>query len=189
MISFIACVASLNPTKVNAVKAAFEKYFTEFEIFNIEAKSGVPNQPIGLESILKGAKNRAEYALRYIVNEKHINTNIFGIGIEAGLVKVPYTKTNYMDFQFCVIMDENGTTTLGSGIAFEYPQSVIDEILSNQENEIGTIIGQLANNVNLKNETGAISFLSKNVIIRTEILTQAVICALLPRINKELYEL
>ncbi len=189
MTSFIACVGSLNPTKVNAVKAAFEKYFTEFEIFNIEVNSEVPNQPIGMESILKEAKIRAEYALKYLINEKHINTNIFGIGIEAGLVKVPFTKTNYMDFQFCVIIDENGITTLGSGIAFEYPQSVINEILSNQENEIGTIVGKLANNLNLKNEAGAISFLSKNVITRTEILTQAVICALLPRINRELYEL
>ncbi|MFX1339267.1 MAG: DUF84 family protein [Promethearchaeota archaeon] len=51
------------------------------------------------------------------------------------------------------------------------------------------MIGKLANNINLKNEAGAVSFLSKNVITRTEILTQAVICALLPRINKKLYEL
>ena len=81
-------------------------------------------------SILKGAKNRAEYALKYLINEKHIDKNIFGIGIEAGLVEVPFTKTGYMDFQFCVIMDESRTITLGSGIAFEYPQSIINKILS-----------------------------------------------------------
>jgi len=187
MVSFKICVGSLNPTKVNAVKIAFEKYYTDFEIFKIKADSRVPNQPIGMESILKGAKNRAEHALSYLINEK-LKTNIFGIGIEAGLIKVPYAKTNYMDFQFCVIMDENRNITVGSGIAFEYPQSVINEILSNQEIEIGTVIGKLANNMNLKNEAGAISFLSKNIIARTEILTQAVICALLPRINKELYD-
>ena len=139
--------------------------------------------------ILKGANYRAELALSYLVKEKQGKTNIFGIGIEAGLVKVPYAKTSYMDFQFCVIMDENKTITLGSGIGFEYPQSVINEILSNQETEIGTVMGKLANNMNLKNEAGAISFLSKKVLSRTEILTQAVICALLPRINKELYML
>ncbi len=189
MVSFKICVGSLNPTKVNAVKIAFEKYFTDFEILKIRPESSVPNQPIGMESILKGAKNRAEHALNYLLNEKQIKTNIYGIGIEAGLVKVPYTKTNYMDFQFCVILDENRNITLGSGIAFEYPQSVINEILSNQETEIGTVIGKLANNMNLKNEAGAISFLSKNIIARIEILTQAVICALLPRINQELYEL
>jgi inosine/xanthosine triphosphatase len=189
MVGFKVCVGSLNPTKVNAVKIAFEKYFNKFEIFKIKADSRVPNQPIGIDQIIKGAKNRAEQALNYFNNKKQMKSSIFGIGIEAGLVKVPFAKTKYMDFQFCVIMDKNRNITLGSGIAFEYPQMVINEIFSNQESEIGTIMGKLANNLNLKNEAGAISFLSKNVIVRTEILTQAVICALLPWINKELYEL
>jgi inosine/xanthosine triphosphatase len=183
------CISSLNPTKINAVKIAFSKYYKNFKVYKIKADSKVPDQPIGMDLILKGAKNRASDALNYLLNEKQIKKNIFGVGIEAGLVKVPYTKTNYMDFQFCVIIDENRNITLGSGIAFEYPQSIIDEIFSNQEIEIGEIIGRLANNMNLKYESGAIGFLSKNTINRTEILTQAVICALLPRINEDLYSL
>lgn len=189
MPNFKICVGSLNPTKVNAVKIAFNKFFKDFDIFKIKADSNVPNQPIGMDSILKGAKNRAEDALNYLINEIQIKTNIFGVGIEAGLVKIPYAKTNYMDFQFCVIIDEKKNITIGSGIAFEYPQSVINEVLSNQETEIGNVIGKLANNMNLKSESGAISFLSKNQITRPEILTQAVVCALLPRVNRELYEL
>jgi len=94
-----------------------------------------------------------------------------------------------MDFQFCVILDECQNITIGSGISFEYPPQVIKDILTNNETEIGKIIGKLANNLNLKYESGAIGYLSKGVISRRDILTQAVICALLPRINKELYEL
>ena len=93
-----------------------------------------------------------------------------------------------MDFQFCAIIDENQKISLGSGIAFEYPQFIINKVLENQDLEIGYIIGKLARNMNLKNELGAISFLSKNRIKRTEILTQAVICALLPWINQKLYK-
>ncbi|MFX1297932.1 MAG: inosine/xanthosine triphosphatase [Promethearchaeota archaeon] len=183
------CVGSLNPSKVNAVRIAFNKYYTNFEIYQIKAKSSVPNQPIGMDLIIKGAKNRAKTALNYLINKQKIYNNIFGVGIEAGLVKVPHSNSGYLDFQFCTIMDENKNLTLGSGIAFEYPQTVINEIFSDKNTEIGDIMGRLANNMNLKNEGGAISFLSKNAITRTEILTQAVICALLPRINKELYEL
>ncbi|MFX1338842.1 MAG: inosine/xanthosine triphosphatase [Promethearchaeota archaeon] len=168
MVSFNICVGSLNPTKVDAVKNAFDKYFTDFEIFKIKVESGVPNQPIGINLILEGAKNRAEYALSYLMNEKEIDTNIFGVGIEAGLVKVSLAQTNYMDFQFCVIIDEKSNITLGSGIAFEYPKSIIKEILSNHEIEIGTIIGKLANNINLKNEAGAVSFCRWRIIARQE---------------------
>lgn len=187
MKKIIICVGSFNPTKVSAVKNAFSQYFKDFDIINIKAKSNIPKQPIGMELILKGAKNRANQALNYLINEKHINSDILGIGIEAGLVNVTLAKTNYMDFQFCVILDEKKNLTLGSGIAFEYPQSVINEIFSNKQSEVGTIVGKLANNMNLKNESGAIGYLSKEIIKRTDILTQAVICALLPRINRELY--
>lgn len=180
------CVGSLNPTKISAVETGFGKYFKKIEVFKIKVNSKVSNQPIGMEKILKGAINRAKAALDYLMT--HEKKDIFGVGIEAGLVPVPHTRTGYMDFQFCAIIDENQKISLGSGIAFEYPQEVIDQILENSDLEIGHIMGKLAGNMNLKNELGAISFLSKNRIKRTEILTQAVICALLPWINKKIYK-
>ncbi|MFX1312174.1 MAG: inosine/xanthosine triphosphatase [Promethearchaeota archaeon] len=182
------CVGSLNPTKINATKIAFSKYFDIFQLFKIKGDSKVPNQPIGLKTIIKGAINRATNALNFLIETKKVKDRIYGVGIEAGLANIPYTRTNYMDFQFCVIMDEFKNISLGSGVAFEYPQSVINHILSNDKKEIGEIIGKLAGNINLKNEAGAISFLSNNAITRTEILTQAVICALLPYVNKKLYQ-
>ena len=180
-----SCVGSLNPTKINATKAAFSNYFENFRVYSIKVDSKVPDQPIGLQTIVDGAKNRAKSALYHLKNKGF--DKIFGVGIEAGLAKIPLTNTGYMDFQFCVIMDEKERITIGSGIGFEYPPLVIKEVMKGKS-EIGEIIGRLANNKNLKNEAGAISFLSKKCINRTEILTQAVICALLPRINKDLYE-
>ncbi|TFG08988.1 MAG: inosine/xanthosine triphosphatase [Promethearchaeota archaeon] len=188
MARFNICVGSLNPTKVNSVKNAFSLYFENFKIHKIKAASGVPDQPIGINQIIRGAKNRAQVALEYLINRKRIKHGIYGVGIEAGLVKIPIARSNYMDFQFCIIMDENEELTIGSGIGFEYPPSIINEILSNPQVEIGDLMGRLAENENLKNEAGAISYLSKNVIVRTEILTQAVTCALLPIVNKHLYE-
>jgi len=181
------CVGSLNPTKISAVKVGFGKYFKKIEVFKIKADSKVSNQPIGMEKIINGAINRAKTALDYLMNEINEKKDTFGVGIEAGLVPVPHSSTGYMDFQFCAIIDEKRKISLGSGIAFEYPQFVINRILEKNDLEIGHIIGKLAGNLNLKNELGAISFLSKNRIKRSEILTQAVICALLPWINKKLY--
>ena len=187
MAKIIFCVGSLNPTKIDAAKSAFSRYYNNFEVYNIKAESKVSNQPIGLIKIIEGAINRAKQSLFFIINKKKLQRNIFGVGIEAGLVEIPYTRTGFMDFQFCAIINEARKISLGSGIAFEYPNFVVDQILQDQEKEIGEIIGKLADNENLKNEAGAISFLSKNNIKRTEILTEAVICALLPFVNIELY--
>ncbi|MFX0037155.1 MAG: inosine/xanthosine triphosphatase [Candidatus Hermodarchaeota archaeon] len=183
------CVGSLNPTKIKAVEEALTKFFKNFRVYNIKVDSKVSNQPIGLKNIIKGAITRAKSSLNYLINEKKIQNDIFGVGIEAGLAEVPYTKSGFMDFQFCAIINEEKQISLGSGITFEYPKFVIDQILQEKDKEIGEIIGKLAGNENLKNESGAISFLSKNVITRKEILKQAAICAMLPFINKELYQL
>ncbi len=182
------CVGSLNPVKYSAVKQAFNTYFNKFEIYQIKADSRVPNQPIGKEMILTGAFNRAKAALDFLRLNKDLDSKIYGIGIEAGLVKIPLATSKYMDFQFCVIIDKMEKITIGSGVTFEYPKFIIDKVLS-KNIEIGEIMGALANNRNLKFEEGAIGYLSKNQIKREEILKQAVICALLPRINQELYTL
>jgi len=188
MAKFNICVGSLNPTKVKAVQVAFNQYFKNFKVYNIKSDSKVSNQPIGLKNITEGAINRATHSLNYMITKKKIQYNIFGVGIESGLVEVPYTKSGFMDFQFCVIINSEKKISLGSGIAFEYPKFVIDQILEDHDKEIGEIMGNLAGNANLKNESGAISFLSKNAITRTIILTQAVVCALLPFINENLYK-
>jgi non-canonical (house-cleaning) NTP pyrophosphatase len=69
-------------------------------------------------------------------------------------------------------MDENKNIILGSGISFEYPHSLINKILTNQEIEVGNVIGNIAKYLNLKNESVAISFLSRIIITRIEILSQ-----------------
>lgn len=174
---------------MNAVRSAFSKYYNNFRVYSIKANSKISNQPIGLKTILTGAINRAKYSLNFIIDEKKIKTNIFGVGIEAGLVEIPYSRTGYMDFQFCALINEARQISLGAGIAFEYPKFIVNQILQDPEKEIGDIIGKLANNENLKNETGAISFLSKNTLTRKEILSKAVISALLPFINADLYNI
>jgi len=182
------CIGSLNPTKIEATQKAFNKFYERFTLYKIKVDSSVSNQPIGIENIIEGAKNRALGALSFLHDKSNsINVNL-GVGIESGLIKIPQSNTGYMDLQFCTIVDDNNKMTLGSGNAFEYPQSVIKEVLADNKTEIGVIIGKLANNKNLKNETGAISFLSNQKITRVDILTYAVICALIPRINKEIYE-
>ena len=181
------CIGSQNPTKINAVELAFKKVFKNFKLFNISANSEVSNQPIGFDEIIQGAVNRATQALKFLKNKKINESLLLGIGLESGLVEIPQANSKYMDFQYCAIIDENKYITLGSGNAFEHPKSVIDEVLTKENAEVGFIIGRLANNMDLKNTGGAISFLSKNIISRTDILANAVICALLPRINEELY--
>ncbi len=183
------CVGSLNPVKFNAVKQAYKIYYNNIDVHKAKVQSNVPKQPIGLDITVKGAYNRAKKSLEYlksILDSEYEECELFGVGIEAGLVNIPLARTNYLGLQFCVIMDQLGEVSIGSGVGFEYPEKIIKKVLS-EKMEIGVIMGNLSGNRTLKREGGAISFLSKQAIKRVDILKEAVICALLPRINGELY--
>lgn len=183
----IISIGSLNPSKIKAIKKTFLMVDRNFQFISYKVNSGVPDQPIGINIIVQGAINRAKKALNYSLEDKINREDLhLGIGIEAGLAKIEQSNSGYMDFQFCAIIDENDYLTLGSGMAFEYPKHVIKQVI-NEGKEIGEIMAQISGNSNIKNQLGAIGFLSKGLLKREDILSKAVICALIPRINNDMF--
>ncbi|WP_456474179.1 inosine/xanthosine triphosphatase [Candidatus Pyrohabitans sp.] len=170
-------VGSTNPVKVKAVEEVLRAFYPEAEVFGVEVDSKVKAQPLGMEETVHGAVNRAREALEH---------GELGVGIEAGLVEVPFTLTGYMDVQFCAISDGE-VITLGAGSGFEYPPQVAREVLRGRT--VGEVMEELSGIANIGRRGGAIGFLSHGKLSRRELTKQAVLMAMLPRINRELYEI
>ncbi|AHF79434.1 inosine/xanthosine triphosphatase [Thermococcus paralvinellae] len=169
-------VGSTNPTKVKAVEEIMREFYENVEVIAVEVDSEVGDQPIGLEKTIEGAINRARKALN--------KTNAdLGVGIEAGLYEVPYTITGYMDIQFCAIVDREGRITLGHGPGFEYPPYAVEQVLK----EIAVPMSELSGDIELKKTIGAIGFLTRGKLLRKELNKLAVLMAMIPRINEEIY--
>jgi inosine/xanthosine triphosphatase len=177
----ILAVGTRNPVKISAVVHAVERLLHEkFEVVQVEVNSGVPNQPVGLEQTILGAVNRAKHAIISVPRAE------FGIGIEAGLVKVPEALTGYFDIQFAAVADKTGKVTVGCGSGFEYPPKVLREVLDKRK-EIGDVMESLTGIENIGERMGAIGFLTHGQLDRQSLTEQAVLMALIPRINRELY--
>ena len=170
-------VGSTNPVKIKAVEEVLREYYPEAEVFGVEVSSGVSAQPRGVQETVLGAVNRAREASMHAE---------LGVGIEAGLIEVPFTLTGYMDVQFCAISDGE-FITLGAGSGFEYPPRVVRAVLRGRE--VGEVMEELSGIANIGRKGGAIGFLSQGKLSRRELTKQAVLMAMLPRINRELYEL
>ncbi|MCS7098624.1 MAG: inosine/xanthosine triphosphatase [Candidatus Methanomethyliaceae archaeon] len=176
----IVVVGTSNPVKVEAVRKAFLRFFKDVEVIMHPVSSKAPPQPIGLAITIEGAISRAKRALEV---EERAN---LGVGIEAGIVPVPYAISGYMDQQFAAIVDRLGRTTIGGGPAFEYPSFIINRIL--RENmEVNTIMAEITGEPKIGHKGGAISYFSKNILNREIITEIAVIMALIPRLNENLY--
>ncbi len=177
----VIAVGTQNPVKVAAVTHVIERIFRdEFKVIQVKVKSGVPRQPIGLRQTIQGAVNRAEQAIQTVRDAS------YGVGIEAGLTKIPGTITGYLDIQFAAIVDNKNRVTIGCGSGFEYPPKVLNEVLEKKK-EIGEVMEALSGIENLGERIGAIGYLSHGELDRRTLTEQAVLMAFIPRINKRLY--
>jgi inosine/xanthosine triphosphatase len=187
---FHIAIGSENPAKIQAVKLGFKKLFpdTNCLFFPVQVDSGVSVQPFGFQSTIQGAITRAKNAYKSKFKSKSDGIRHFGVGIEAGMIPVPLTKSGYLDYQFCVVYQSNESISIGSGPGFEYPAKIVKILREDpSHHEIGTIIAELSGIKDIKKQEGAIGFLSKNTFIRAEILKFSVITALLPIMNPDLY--
>lgn len=165
-------IVTRNPSKIRAVEDIFRLAFSDVDVFPSDAESGVPAQPKDGE-ILQGAINRARAAL---------DENDLGVGIESGVVDINGKMCNTA---YCVIIDKTGKYSIGSQPLFELPEIFRKEILSGKE--FGTVADEYFKTKNIKHEGGAIKVLSNNLISRDDMLKDAVKCALVPWISKEIY--
>jgi inosine/xanthosine triphosphatase len=168
-------VGSTNPVKIRAVENVFKRAYGEVAVEGVAAASGVPSQPFGEETVT-GAINRAKSA--YAPEKFDL-----GVGIEAGLFKLSEAEIT-IDIQYCAIYD-GSWLTLGCGSGFEYPSVVLGEVLSGKE--VGDVMSRMAGVEGLGEKQGAIGYLSKGMLDRTQLTEQSVFMALIPRMNPSLY--
>ncbi len=170
-------ISSQNPVKIKAALSGFEKMFPNsfFETLSVAAESGVSRQPFSDYETFLGASNRTQNALSITPDAD------YWVGIEGGIEKL---GSEIAAFAWVVITDG---IRIGKGktAAFILPGAIADLIL--QGMELGDADDLFFNRTNSKQENGAIGLLTGDVVDRTGLYEQAVIMALIPFRNPELY--
>ncbi|MGQ9759318.1 MAG: inosine/xanthosine triphosphatase [Candidatus Methanomethylicaceae archaeon] len=175
----IVAVGTSNPVKVRAVENVLSKFF-KVTVVMTKVTSKAPPQPVGLKTTIEGAVSRAKAALEVEAAAE------IGVGIEAGIIPIPNTLSGYMDQQFAAIIDRSERITIGGGPAFEYPSFLVKRVLE-ERIEVNVAMADLTGEQGLGHREGAIGYFSKGALNRTVLTEFAVLMALIPRLNEELY--
>lgn len=166
-------VASLNKNKINAVRQVFYLH----QVKGISGRSGVKEQPLNLDEIIRGAISRARSVFQSDCE--------YSIGIEDGISQVSGTISGYMNFCCCAIYDGN-RIYLGLGPAFEYPPRCTVQVINNGIT-ISEAFVSLTDNPDIGYEEGIIGWLTKGKINRTDYTRHAVEMAKIQIDNIDLY--
>ena len=169
-------VASKNPVKMNASCKAFAQCFADTpEVCGISVPSGVADQPMNEEETLLGARNRVRHAI------EGASSGDYYVGIEGGIEML-----NGRMFAFAWIVVSDGQTEgEARTAAFELPVAI--SRLVREGMELGDADDQVFRKKNSKQQNGAVGLLSRDHITRQTLYEQAIILALIPFLNRNLY--
>lgn len=170
-------VASKNPVKLQAVSNGFQRMFpeTEFAFLPQSAPSGVSEQPMTDKETLDGAMNRVAH-----ISEAHPGAD-FWVGVEGGIEDRNAEMTAFA----WIVVKSQSITGKGRTGAFFLPEKIAALVRDGKElGEADDIVFQQSNS---KQRSGAIGLLTDNVITRTSLYEHAVILALVPFKNLNLY--
>lgn len=168
-------VASKNPVKLQAVLEGFQSFFERVEVYGIEVESGVSDQPLSDAETLKGARNRAQNAM------KQITGAVFWVGVEGGIEP---TEKGLAAFAWIVILSK-GKYGEARTTSFLLPPKIAGYI--ERGYELGVANDKVFGQTNSKQKQGAVGLLTRNEVSRTQLYVQAVKLALIPFVNPELF--
>jgi len=170
-------VGSLNPVKINAVNNAFKSVFPTLNIkcTGSHAPSGVSDQPMTANETREGAINRAQFCK---LSEEIAD---YYVALEGG---IDLTEDGPMTFAYFAILDSQHQS-IGRSASLPLPHSVYESLKLGKE--LGDVMDELFNTTNVKQKGGAIGLLTNNNASRESIYTQALILALAPFLNRNLF--
>lgn len=170
-------IGSLNPVKINCVRQAFDQLFpsAKFEFVGKDVDSGVSDQPMSDHETYTGARNRALF-LRNSEGDGH-----FWIGIEGGIEEFNESMHAYA---WMVVLNRHIEGEARTA-TFQLPPRIVE--LIKQGVELGEADDQVFKRTNSKKKDGAVGILTHGVIDRMKYYHHAMVLALIPFLNKDLF--
>jgi len=169
-------VGSQNPVKINAAKSAIATVFPNAMVTcqGMHAPSNVADQPMTEKETRLGAVNRVNYC------QQHAKANFY-VAIEGG---VEQFEDGAATFAYVVIQSEN-QRSIGRSANLPLPKSIFESLV--QGEELGHVMDRVFNTDNIKQKGGAMALLTNNNVTRESVYTLALILALAPFMNEQLF--
>jgi inosine/xanthosine triphosphatase len=168
-------VGSLNPVKVNAVRLALERAGFDFAVQGVAVPSGVAEQPIGLEDITRGARQRAH-------NAREALGATWGVGLEGG-VEFDRAGDAWLFSMVAIVTAERESLARGGQLLL--PPLVAARLRAGDE--LGPVMDELLGTSNIKQGLGAIGYLTSGLVTREAAFFDCFSRALGPLLHPELY--
>ena len=168
-------IGSLNPVKVSAARLALKQAGFDFTLQGVAVPSGVAEQPIGLNDITRGARQRA-------LNAREALEFAWGVGMEGG-VEFDRAGDAWLFSMVAIVTAERESLARGGQMLL--PPQVAARLRAGAE--LGPVMDELLGTSNIKQGLGAVGYLTGGLITREAAFFDCFSRALAPLLHPELY--
>ena len=180
-------VGTRNVPKLDAVRAAVSAYASGVRVEGASVPTGVPEQPVGWDEIVGGARNRARGALAAGACD-------LAVGIEDGLVEMTLEDRREVLNVGCAFSTDGVRESIGFSSAFAYPPQCIAPA-RDERAPIGDVFDREFSAYSGETREGQLYAVFAHVpgetlghLPRSDYARQAVLCALVRFLHPELYD-
>lgn len=168
-------VGSRNPAKVTPVRDVFAQVRPGVPVEGLDVPSLVPDQPVGWQETLLGARNRAVGAL-------DTPGATWGVGLEGGVEFEAQGRGWLMGF---VAVAHAGRVSWARTVSVPLPPPVTARVRVGEE--LGKVMDDLHGTQGNNTRGGAFGLLTGGLVVRADVWRQTLTLALAPHLNPELY--
>ncbi len=179
----VVAIGSRNPAKVQGTKKAFKHLLRNLEFRELDLTTRVKLQPMSLDETVRGARQRAEFA----IEEEGAD---FGVGVEAGIIKLAEESDGqvfFLNVQIAAVVDSAHHLSFGSSSGFPIPMKLVS-MMKDENVELDKYAHELTGAKRIREEHGVVYHLSKRRLSRAEMTEQCVSMALIPWLNRKPYD-
>ncbi len=169
-------VGSANPVKLAAARAVLASFAPRASIEPRAVPSHVPDQPVGDEETIRGARTRA------ILAREALDADL-GVGLEGGVVD--NGAGGMRTCAWCVLVHRDGREGTGGSLAMPLPEGVAELVRAGEE--LGHAMDRFAATRGTKHGAGAVGILTAGRIDRQRAYEVLVTYALAPFLTPGLF--
>jgi inosine/xanthosine triphosphatase len=183
-------VGSERAAKVLAVRAAIARIAqldSSWKDINVVARAvetNIPAMPLTDWQLMQGARERA-LAVRDLLNARRLEAQLY-VGLEGGFHSISIEGEWHTFLRGWAFATDGRVGYFGSSPSISVPSALVKKLIEGR-NELGLVIDQVSGKRDVRSREGAWGVLSRDLVTRSMSFELALIAALAPFYNSDMY--
>lgn len=183
-------VGSERAAKVLAVRAAIARIAqldSSWKDINVVARAvetNIPAMPLTDWQLMQGARERA-LAVRDLLNARRLEAQLY-VGLEGGFHSISIEGEWHTFLRGWAFATDGRAGYFGSSPSISVPSALVKKVIEGR-NELGLVIDQVSGKRDVRSREGAWGVLSRDLVTRSMSFELALIAALAPFYNSDMY--